>query len=72
VALTLSAEFARPGAPRAHRAELLERRSYESYLTDRIADAIDARSAAMNEHRAAGDRRREGDAHRWLSRLALL
>ena len=25
---------------------------------------------ALDEHRAAGDRRREGDAHRWLSRLA--
>jgi DNA-binding CsgD family transcriptional regulator len=54
----------------ARRAALLERRSYECYLTDRIADAIEARRAAMGEHRAAGDRRREGDAHRWLSRLA--
>jgi DNA-binding CsgD family transcriptional regulator len=52
------------------RAELLERCSYECYLTDRIADAIDARRAAMDEYRLAGDRRREGDAHRWLSRLA--
>jgi DNA-binding CsgD family transcriptional regulator len=56
--------------PGPRRAELLERCSYECYLTDRIADAIDARRAAMDEHRLAGDRRREGDAHRWLSRLA--
>ncbi len=52
------------------RAELLERRSYECCLTDRIRDAIDARRRALEERRAAGDRRREGDAHRWLSRLA--
>ncbi len=52
------------------RAELLERYSYECYLTDRISDAIDARRAAMDEYRLVGDRRREGDAHRWLSRLA--
>ena len=56
--------------PGPERADLLERCSYECYLTDRIADAIDARRAAMDEHRLAGDRRREGDAHRWLSRLA--
>jgi DNA-binding CsgD family transcriptional regulator len=52
------------------RAELLERCSYECYLVDRISDAIDARRAAMDEYRLVGDRRREGDAHRWLSRLA--
>jgi DNA-binding CsgD family transcriptional regulator/tetratricopeptide (TPR) repeat protein len=51
------------------RAELLERRSYECYLTDDIAGAIDARRRALHEHRAAGDSRGEGDAHRWLSRL---
>jgi ATP/maltotriose-dependent transcriptional regulator MalT len=56
--------------PRARRTELLERRSYECYLTDAIADATEARRAAMDEHRAAGDRLREGDARRWLSRLA--
>jgi DNA-binding CsgD family transcriptional regulator len=52
------------------RAELLERRSYECYLTDRIDDAIAARRAALAEHHAAGDRLRAGDGHRWLSRLA--
>jgi DNA-binding CsgD family transcriptional regulator len=52
------------------RAELLERRSYECYLTDDIAGAVEARRRALDEHRAAGDSLRQGDAHRWLSRLA--
>jgi DNA-binding CsgD family transcriptional regulator len=70
-----AAQFARAlahagGADPARRAELLERRSYECYLTDRIDDAIDARRLALAEHRAAGDTLREGDGHRWLSRLA--
>jgi DNA-binding CsgD family transcriptional regulator/tetratricopeptide (TPR) repeat protein len=56
--------------PPERRAELLERRSYECYLTDDIAGAIEARRRALHEHRAAGDSLREGDAHRWLSRLA--
>ena len=69
-----AAQFARAlryGAdlPRARRAELLERRSYECYLTNDMAGAIDARRLALEEHSAAGDRLREGDAHRWLSRL---
>jgi DNA-binding CsgD family transcriptional regulator/tetratricopeptide (TPR) repeat protein len=57
------------GLAAERRAHLLERRSYECYLTDRIAEAIDARRLALDEHRRAGDRVREGDAHRWLSRL---
>jgi DNA-binding CsgD family transcriptional regulator len=54
----------------SRRVELLERRSYECYLTGAIAEATEARRAAMELHRAAGDRLREGGAHRWLSRLA--
>jgi DNA-binding CsgD family transcriptional regulator/tetratricopeptide (TPR) repeat protein len=70
-----AAQFARAlryGAdlPRGRRAELLERRSYECYLTNDMAGAIDARRLALEEHSAAGDRLRQGDAHRWLSRLA--
>ncbi len=70
-----AAQFARAvryaeGLPGPRRAELLERWSYECYLTDRVSDAIEGRRAAMLEHRLAGDRLREGDAHRWLSRLA--
>jgi DNA-binding CsgD family transcriptional regulator len=52
------------------RAELLERRSYECYLTSAIGDAIEARRLALAEHHSRGDRLREGDAHRWLSRLS--
>jgi DNA-binding CsgD family transcriptional regulator len=52
------------------RAELLDRLSYESYLIGCIEEAVDARLAAMHEHRTSGDRLREGNAHRWLSRLA--
>jgi DNA-binding CsgD family transcriptional regulator/tetratricopeptide (TPR) repeat protein len=51
------------------RAELYERRSYECYLTDQIPEAIEARQRVLVEHRGRGDRLREGDAHRWLSRL---
>ncbi len=54
----------------ARRAALLERRSYECYLTGAMDEAAAARTAAMELHRATGDRRGEGDAHRWLSRLA--
>jgi DNA-binding CsgD family transcriptional regulator len=69
-----AAQFARAlrhGAdlPSARRAELLERRSYECYLTHDIPGAVEARQRALDEHRAAGDTRRQGDAHRWLSRL---
>ena len=52
------------------RAELWERRSYECYLTQRIGDAAQARHEALALHRARRDRVREGDSHRWLSRLA--
>jgi DNA-binding CsgD family transcriptional regulator len=56
--------------PPEQRSALYERRSYECYLTDQIPEAIDARRRALEEHRSRGDRVREGDAHRWLSRLA--
>jgi DNA-binding CsgD family transcriptional regulator len=70
-----AAQFARAlryaeALPPERRAELLERRSYECYLTNDVVHAIDARRRALHEHRAAGDSLREGDAHRWLSRLA--
>jgi DNA-binding CsgD family transcriptional regulator len=56
--------------PSTERAELLEQRSYECYLTSAIGDAIDARRQALVEHHGRGDRLREGDTRRWLSRLA--
>jgi DNA-binding CsgD family transcriptional regulator/tetratricopeptide (TPR) repeat protein len=52
------------------RIELLERRSYECYVTDQIDAAIEARKRALEEHRRQADPLREGDAHRWLSRLS--
>jgi DNA-binding CsgD family transcriptional regulator/tetratricopeptide (TPR) repeat protein len=69
-----AAQFARAlrhadGAPAAHRAALLERRSYECYLTDQIEEAVEARSSALELWRSAGDALREGDSQRWLSRF---
>jgi DNA-binding CsgD family transcriptional regulator/tetratricopeptide (TPR) repeat protein len=52
------------------RAALLDRLSYESYLTDRIEDALAARHAAREVWRRMEERLKEGDAIRWLSRLS--
>jgi len=56
--------------PDAVRAALLDRLAYESYLTDRIEDALAARREARGLWERMGDRLREGDATRWLSRLS--
>jgi DNA-binding CsgD family transcriptional regulator/tetratricopeptide (TPR) repeat protein len=55
--------------PVGERAVLLEHRSYECYLTDQMAEAIEAREQALACHRALGDGIGEGDTRRWLSRL---
>jgi DNA-binding CsgD family transcriptional regulator len=52
------------------RAELLERHSFECYLTSRGGEAIASRQQALACWRAVGDPLREGEALRWLSRLA--
>ena len=52
------------------RAQLWERRSYECYLSQQLEEAVDARRAALALHQERGDRVREGDNRRWLSRLA--
>jgi tetratricopeptide (TPR) repeat protein len=70
-----AAQFARAlryadGLGPERRAALLDRRAYECYLTNAIGEAIVAREEAMEQYRARGDRLREGDSHRWLSRLA--
>jgi DNA-binding CsgD family transcriptional regulator/tetratricopeptide (TPR) repeat protein len=52
------------------RAELWERLSYERYVCQEVSEAARARREALALHRSRGDRLREGDAHRWLSRLA--
>ncbi len=54
----------------AEQAALLERRAYECHLIMRLPEANDAYERARAAYRAAGDRRREGDVERWLSRLA--
>jgi DNA-binding CsgD family transcriptional regulator/tetratricopeptide (TPR) repeat protein len=65
-----AAMLARAGGMRAaERAELLERRSYECYLTDDLHAAADAREEALALRRADGDLLRTGDDLRWLSRL---
>jgi tetratricopeptide (TPR) repeat protein len=56
--------------PTEKRVELLERRAYECYLTDLTADAVQARRDALEAYRSLGDRRREANTRRWLSRLA--
>jgi predicted ATPase/DNA-binding CsgD family transcriptional regulator len=55
---------------RTDRARVLERLSYECYLTDQLAAAVDAQVEALELHRAAGDPVRVGVAERWLSRLS--
>ena len=51
------------------RARLQELLAYECYLTDQIGQAAEARQAALDVWRASGDRLKEGDSLRWLSRL---
>jgi DNA-binding CsgD family transcriptional regulator/tetratricopeptide (TPR) repeat protein len=51
------------------RGELFEQRSYACYLTGQFADAIEAQERAVECHRMLGNRLKEGDALRSLSRL---
>src|SRR5262249_41775556 len=53
--------------PARERAWLLERRSYECYLTDQSSDAIDAIASALELYRALGDCLGAGRSLRWLS-----
>jgi DNA-binding CsgD family transcriptional regulator/tetratricopeptide (TPR) repeat protein len=55
---------------RTIRADLLERLSYESYLTSEPVEAFATRLEAVTLHETAGDTRRVGAGQRWLSRLA--
>jgi DNA-binding CsgD family transcriptional regulator len=48
---------------------MYERHAYECYLTGQVNEAIEARRAALALYQAQGNRVREGDNHRWLSRL---
>lgn len=53
--------------PTEARAELLELRSHECYLTDQSDEAIEALERALGCYRELGDRRKEGDSLRELS-----
>ncbi len=55
--------------PPEPRAELLERRSHECYLTDQFNEAIETHKRALECRRKHGDRRKEGDSLRAFSRL---
>lgn len=55
--------------PVAERGRLQEHRSYECSITDQLAEAVAARQEALATWQALGDRVREGDSLRWLSRL---
>ncbi|HEX6235490.1 MAG TPA: AAA family ATPase [Jiangellaceae bacterium] len=52
------------------RAELLEARSYELYLTDRVDEAIATREEAVALRAQIGDTIAVGSGHRWLSRFS--
>jgi DNA-binding CsgD family transcriptional regulator len=58
--------------PARRAAELLEARAYECYLTDSIEEALTAQQGALERYRALGDRLKEGDMLRWISRLSYL
>jgi DNA-binding CsgD family transcriptional regulator/tetratricopeptide (TPR) repeat protein len=60
------------GLPPESLAELLARRAYECYLTERIDDALAAQREALELYRTTGNRLKEGDTLRWISRLSYL
>jgi DNA-binding CsgD family transcriptional regulator/tetratricopeptide (TPR) repeat protein len=51
------------------KAELLERRAYACYLIGDLDDALEAQQRSLDCYRELGDRLREGDSLRSLSRL---
>ena len=52
------------------RADLLERRSYECYVTGQISDAWASRQQALEVWQQLGNKLRQGDNLRWMSRFA--
>ncbi|MFL6620432.1 MAG: ATP-binding protein [Povalibacter sp.] len=58
------------GVAVSERADLLEKLSYECYLTDQLERSIEARRETLAIWRAAAAKLKEGDALRWLSRLS--
>ncbi len=57
------------GATLEQSADLLEGRAHECYLTGQVDAAVEAQEKALAQYRKAGDRLREGDSLRRLSRL---
>jgi DNA-binding CsgD family transcriptional regulator len=55
--------------PPRERAALLERRSFECYLTNQLVEAIAARREALEIWRTLDEPERTGDTLRWMSRL---
>jgi DNA-binding CsgD family transcriptional regulator len=51
-------------------AGLFECRSYECFLTGLLQEALQARRGALEIWKQVGDKRREGDNLRWMSRLS--
>jgi ATP/maltotriose-dependent transcriptional regulator MalT len=64
----LAVRFAGGLAP-GRRAELLERASYEHYVTGHLEESLEERRQALECRRELGDRLAEGDSVRWMSRL---
>ena len=58
------------GLDPTERAHLLEALAYECYLTDQSADAFEARRAALEIWRVAGERLKVSENLRWLSRMS--
>ena len=52
------------------RAQLLDRLSFECYLTDQVEDAVSTREESLALWRAADSRLKEGDTLRWMSRVS--
>jgi DNA-binding CsgD family transcriptional regulator/tetratricopeptide (TPR) repeat protein len=53
-------------------AKLLESRAYQCYLTEQVDEALSAQTEALELYRAAGNRLKEGDMLRWISRSQYL
>jgi len=65
----MALQYANVLAPE-QRADLLERRSYECYVTGQISDAWAARRQALEVWQQLGNKIRQGDNLRWMSRFA--
>ena len=68
-AAQLARALAFAGADRGRRAELLEAYAVECYLTGRLEEAIETCQQAVRLRGSLGERLRQGDDLRWLSRF---